>query len=400
MAWIHPAAEEYQRQRWTRPDGERYLRPDAERWLSPEELHLLQLQQPADAKSQLQPFDRKAWFDRLRGGARHAFGNARRAIEPMEDDPGVRRLIAELKLDLRRLQLWLKAYNPNQPRVPRGVPEGGEWTRLAGPSPSGRGTGGIGANFPGATFGQLTRFRQAVVRTERALEGIRSYDPHWRPSVTSATQPGSIEGAIRHAEARAAQAEARLDRLRTGIGGNLGPPLDPPRFGTSSPSSRSFDGQAWIDLYRAVHNMPDLFGNPSWPNDKGTVAVARVDGDLYFGVNSTAPGYRTEIDGEAAYRRLAALITSYPDVMATDNIGRVPNDSLYHAESTILIRIANAHGGTLAGRTISIQTDRELCSTSCPRVLPLLGLELGNPTVVFIDRSGSTRVMRNGGWER
>jgi hypothetical protein len=39
----------------------------------------------------------------------------------------VRRLIAEIKLDLLRLRYRRKAnFNPNQPRAPAGNPEGGE----------------------------------------------------------------------------------------------------------------------------------------------------------------------------------------------------------------------------------------------------------------------------------
>ena len=40
MAWMHPAAVKYQRQRFMRPDAERYLKPSPERWLSPQELRL------------------------------------------------------------------------------------------------------------------------------------------------------------------------------------------------------------------------------------------------------------------------------------------------------------------------------------------------------------------------
>ena len=50
----------------------------------------------------------------------------------------------------------------------------------------------------------------------------------------------------------------RLDQLRTGIGGNRGPLLDPsPRGAPLSP--RVFDGGAWIDAYRTINNMPDHF---------------------------------------------------------------------------------------------------------------------------------------------
>jgi hypothetical protein len=92
-----------------------------------------------------------------------------------------------------------------------------------------------------------------------------------------------MEGAIRVSEARAIEAEARLQQLRSGIGGNFGPPLGGAR---SSPPPEAFDGQAWINAYRAANNAPDLFGRPIWRLDSGTVAVARIDEQIYYGVNS------------------------------------------------------------------------------------------------------------------
>ena len=42
--------------------------------------------------------------------------------------------------------------------------------------------------------------------------------------------------------------------------------------------------------------------------------------------------------------------------------------------------------------------DRPLCP-SCHEVLPKVGLELGNPTVTFLDKQGNVlRVMRDGEW--
>ena len=99
--------------------------------------------------------------------------------------------------------------------------------RVAASSSSRAGSRGrYGANFPGATYGQQVRLDLEMARTENALRKVRQYDPTWKPSVESLTTPGSIEGAIRNAEARAQQAENYLNQLRTGIGGNLGPPLD------------------------------------------------------------------------------------------------------------------------------------------------------------------------------
>ena len=93
------------------------------------------------------------------------------------------------------------------------------------------------------------------------------------------------------------------------------------------------------------------------------------------------------------------LIERYPDIMATGNVGRKPNDALFHAEANALLRAAEPFGGSLAGRTIEMRVDRELCP-SCRRVLPSLGAEIGNPTVRIIDGPGATWIMRDGTWIR
>jgi hypothetical protein len=82
--------------------------------------------------------------------------------------------------------------------------------------------------------------------------------------------------------------------------------------------------------------------------------------------------------------------------MATNDVGRTPNNSLFHAEATILIRAARESGGTLAGQTLEVSLNNEICG-NCRSVLPLLGIELGNPTVVFSNkRTGSMWLLQNG----
>jgi hypothetical protein len=92
------------------------------------------------------------------------------------------------------------------------------------------------------------------------------------------------------------------------------------------------------------------------------------------------------------------LIQKYPDVMKTDNIGQKPNDALFHAEATVLLRAARENGGTLAGQTLEVFADGAMCD-SCKKVLPKLGFELGNPTVTFVDDAGQRLTMRNGKWD-
>ncbi len=354
-------------------------------------------------------------------------------------------------------------YSPDQPRIPKRNPGGGRWTRIGGgsgqsPAPgiaqpmgsvdigagsseteglfniapanpvdpgaltrladsgstpepipnanpgdandnlqdAGARRGGASGWFLSASAGQQSRIDQAIARSENALTQIRQYDPDWQPREQSLTSPGSVEGAIARLEARATEAETRLDQLRTGIGGNRGPALDlSPRGAPLSP--RVFDGGAWIDAYRSINNAPDLFGRPAWPFDKGTVAAGQLDGKLYFGVNSTAPGY-SDSDLNRAFDARDSLIRKYPDEMRFDNIGRTPNDSLFHAESTILLRAAKDNGGSLANRSMEIYVDQPVCD-SCGKMLTKLGLELGDPYVVYVERNtGLRNEMWNGKW--
>ena len=79
-------------------------------------------------------------------------------------------------------------------------------------------------------------------------------------------------------------------------------------------------------------------------------------------------------------------------------MGQYPMDGLYHAETNVLLRAAREYGGTLAGRTLEVVVDGAMCP-SCQRILPKVGMELGNPTVIFIGPRGQTRTMRKGEWD-
>ena len=77
----------------------------------------------------------------------------------------------------------------------------------------------------------------------------------------------------------------------------------------------------------------------------------------------------------------------------------MPNDSVYHAEATVLFRAARRYGGNLEGRDLEVHVDRAMCD-SCGKVLPLIGKELGNPRVTYVNiRTGESMTMHNGDWE-
>jgi hypothetical protein len=125
-------------------------------------------------------------------------------------------------------------------------------------------------------------------------------------------------------------------------------------------------------------------------------AVCKMADKVFLGVNSAAQKYSFR-DLQEAERLRRTLIEKHPLVMSTDNISQFPNDALFHSEMTCLMRAARANGGTLRDQTVEMTVDRDMCE-SCKRILPLIGLELGNPTVKFVDPRGSIRVMRDGSW--
>lgn len=146
-----------------------------------------------------------------------------------------------------------------------------------------------------------------------------------------------------------------------------------------------------IETYRKENLLENLFGSRI-----GTVTYTELNGERIFGSNSTSPTY-TSRDRSAAITLRDVLVEKYPEVMNSDQAGRRPNEAIFHAEATALLRAARANGGTLVGRSLEIHSDRHLCP-SCDKVLPYVGLELGNPTVIFVQPNGRRNAMRDGVW--
>jgi hypothetical protein len=213
------------------------------------------------------------------------------------------------------------------------------------------------------------RFAAAEMRADAALRRVREVDPNWAPRVTSLTEPNSIEGAIGHAQARAEAAEARLREL-----------------------ARMPHDQL-LESYRESNAQPDR----AWSREKNTVAVCTADQQMFFGTNRNAPT-RTEADGLREQRALDSMTSEFPGIMRRGSIDQWPNYSLSHAESNLLLRMADANYGTLAGRILDITVDRPMCS-ACERVLPYLGMRLGNPRIRWFDDIGLRGIMHFRDWE-
>jgi HK97 family phage portal protein len=129
-------------------------------------------------------------------------------------------------------------YSPDQPRVPAGSSDGGQWTNGGGSSSFGssgsasrdifrrkpegevvnaqftprgpRGKGGAGLGEP--TLGQQARLAAAEANARDAIRRVQEVDPNFRPSA-SLTATGSIEGDIAKFEAHAREAQTRLAEI-------------------------------------------------------------------------------------------------------------------------------------------------------------------------------------------
>jgi len=257
-------------------------------------------------------------------------------------------LAAVVEEKLRNLQRAVKAnFNPNQPRVPRGNPDGGEWNGTGGSggrtrvAQMPRGGRRIGSDAEGTAAEEALRVVEEAQARE-AIGRVREIDPSWKPS-DSLTDPNSAAGPIERARGQRQEAEDRLIELAKQPAEDL------------------------MDAYRRQQGL-DLFGEPIWSRERHTVALCKVGDKPFIGVNSDAPTYTTSDEFEA--RRLRhALTKSYQGLMATDNVGQMPNDALFHAETTYLLRAARAHGGTLkVKRYKSMSTVKcaEGAGRSCP----------------------------------
>lgn len=140
MAWIDPRFVEHQRKRFLRHDWERYMRHDWERFMAPDwrdpkhwdggvpPAHLVEL---ADRNAR----HRRAPSAEHVEAAEQEIEHERRALQKSID--ALRLELGAIKRDLLLQKLVAKAYNPKQPRVSAGNPEGGQWTSDGSPNSGG-----------------------------------------------------------------------------------------------------------------------------------------------------------------------------------------------------------------------------------------------------------------------
>lgn len=179
-----------------------------------------------------------------------------------------------------RLSQYHSHYNPNQPRVPAGHPDGGQWTSAGGTT--GSGTSQVLSDVtpgndwkPGAQYannsrrgrgsgpepepGQAARRVVAIARARDAVRRVRELDPNWRPRREALYGEG-VESDIRKAEDLAEEAEARLLELAGGSPPTI-PKQRPPTTQERNDAAREIakwlarnlgrviEGIAWLDEF-------------------------------------------------------------------------------------------------------------------------------------------------------
>lgn len=100
--------------------------------------------------------------------------------------------LADLRVQaaMLRLSVTLKAgFRPDQPRVPRGHADGGQWTQVPGYEQvhqvarrrAGGGQIRIGGRWHPVKPAQEARLAQSYSAMRSALRDVRQLDPNWRP---------------------------------------------------------------------------------------------------------------------------------------------------------------------------------------------------------------------------
>jgi hypothetical protein len=181
-----------------------------------------------------------------------------------------------------RLALYHSHFNPNQPRVPAGHPDGGQWTSEGGGKPGNekrvmsdvapdndwqpdaqyaakRRGRGSGSDMEG---GQAARLEFANARAYDAIAKVRQIDPSWQPRGES-VYGTDVEGQIRRANDLADEAEARIRELTSFVPPPLVPEQRPGRLSERYEVAREIakwleknlghavERNAWLEEYEA-----------------------------------------------------------------------------------------------------------------------------------------------------
>jgi hypothetical protein len=167
-------------------------------------------------------------------------------------------------------------YDPDQPRVPKGHSDGGQWAdtgggesnseissdatpdnewRLGSQYAQTRGRGSvpvrIGNRWFEAEGGQAARLAIAQTQQHYAVARVRELDPRWSPR-PSYRQPDTVESYIRILEAEAREAKAYLARLEA-----------PPQVPNQRPQTAQEENKVIVEVAHWMARRPEYEIRPS-----------------------------------------------------------------------------------------------------------------------------------------
>jgi len=180
-----------------------------------------------------------------------------------------------------RRELTAKRFDPDQPRVPKGSPDGGQWTKIGEAIELGGGRGRDRRLTP------LRQLELQMLRAERdlAVQRARDIDPSWRPP-GRVTDPNSVEGVIRGLRAEQADAEAFVRDATRPIWEITNPGGQPIgyRYGRAGGGIRTVDQATFDELvFRLRSGATELTGNAaaSISTTYPGRIFRRLDGDTF-----------------------------------------------------------------------------------------------------------------------
>jgi hypothetical protein len=189
-----------------------------------------------NTKTAFPAFFRRQFFPAVAAARKIVRPNGKRMAWHMTStDPTEPKLLAvcyryaamAVELHALTLRLRLKAgFRPEQPRIPAGNPDGGQWAGegsgnqpivVSRRGPRGGGQVRILGRWQAVTPGQEARLAVSTGRMQEALRAVRRREPNWKPTPQAYE---TVEGLIRANEAIAQEAMLRALQLRlprTGI---------------------------------------------------------------------------------------------------------------------------------------------------------------------------------------
>jgi len=168
------------------------------------------------------------------GNASDESSRTRRLLRGSQNASALQHKLTMIDIEAQHRLAWHRShFDPHQPRVPAGHPDGGQWTSegeaegtsepqvISDATPDNAWKPGaqyasrttrvrIGGRLIEVEQGQAIRLFEAMTRAQDAIARVRERDPSWRPQPSA---EWTVEGQIRAYEAEAEQAQAQLREL-------------------------------------------------------------------------------------------------------------------------------------------------------------------------------------------